>query len=158
MRAFTMTREVVLASSAGVKEDGDQVLDILAAHPSTARFIATKLARKFVADDPPAALVARAAARFTDTRGDIAEVVKTIVRSPEFFAAAAYRAKVKTPFEFVVSAIRATSPEMATALPVAQALRGLGMPLYGSQPPTGCRPSCAWVTREPAEPHDSRSR
>jgi uncharacterized protein (DUF1800 family) len=120
------------------------VLDILAAHPSTARFIATKLARRFVADEPPKALVDRAAARFRETGGDIREVVRAIVTSPEFFAA--YRAKVKTPFEFVVSAVRATSADAAGALPLVQALRDLGMPLYGCQPPTGYADKAeAWV-------------
>ena len=84
------------------------VLDLLANHPSTAQFIATKLARRFVADEPPKALVERAARRFRETGGNIREVVRTIVTSPEFFAPEAYRAKVKTPFEFVVSAVRAT--------------------------------------------------
>ena len=81
----------------GGRSDGEQVLDILARHPSTATFIATKLARRFVADTPPPALVARAASRFRETDGDIREVVRTILTSPEFFAAEAYRAKVKTP-------------------------------------------------------------
>jgi uncharacterized protein (DUF1800 family) len=130
----------------GGKHDGEQVLDILAAHPSTARFIATKLARKLVADTPPAPLVDRAAARFRDTRGDIREVVRTIVTSPEFFADGAYRAKVKTPFEFAVSAVRATGAELSGALPVVQALRELGMPLYGCQPPIGYADRAdAWV-------------
>ena len=130
----------------GGKSDGDQVLDILASHPSTARFIATKLARRFVADDPPKALVDRAAKRFRETHGDIREVVRTIVTSPEFFAPAAYRAKVKTPFEFVVSAVRATGADAVDALPLVQALRDLGMPLYMCQPPTGYADRAdAWV-------------
>jgi uncharacterized protein (DUF1800 family) len=131
---------------AGGKRDGDRVLDILAAHPATARSIATKLARRFVADDPPADLVDRAAARFAATGGDIREVVRTIVTSPEFFAGAVYRVKVKTPLEFVVSAVRATGVEVASALPLAQAVRELGMPVYGCQPPTGYPDeSEAWV-------------
>ena len=126
--------------------DGEQVLDILAAHPSTARFIATKLARRFVSDEPPAALVERASARFRESRGDIREVVRTIVTSPEFFETAAYRAKVKTPFEFVVSAARVTGTNLTAALPVVLALRELGMPLYGCQPPTGYADRAeAWV-------------
>ncbi len=130
----------------GGRKDGEQVLDILAAHPSTARFIATKLARRFVADDPPAALVDRAAARFRDTGGDIREVVRTIVTSAEFFAPAAYRAKVKSPFEFVASAVRATSAEANDAQVLVQTLRTLGMPLYGCQPPTGYADRAdAWV-------------
>ena len=130
----------------GGRKDGEQVLDILAAHPSTARFIATKLARRFVADDPPAALVDRAAARFRDTGGDIREVVRTIVTSPEFFAPGAYRAKVKTPFEFVASAVRATSADSERRQALVQTLRTLGMPLYGCQPPTGYADRAdAWV-------------
>jgi uncharacterized protein (DUF1800 family) len=132
--------------TAGGKNDGEQVLDILSEHPSTARFIATKLARRFVADVPPPALVDRAAARFRDTRGNIREVVRTIITSPEFLASTAYRAKVKTPFEFVVSAARAAGVEMSGALPMVQALRDLGMPLYGCQPPTGYADRAdAWV-------------
>jgi uncharacterized protein (DUF1800 family) len=130
----------------GGKHDGEQVLDILAAHPSTAHFISTKLARRFVSDNPPKALVDRAAKRFHDTEGDIREVVRTIITSPEFFSGEAYRAKVKTPFEFVVSAMRATGTETATGLPVAAALRNLGMPLYMCQPPTGYADRAeAWV-------------
>jgi uncharacterized protein (DUF1800 family) len=121
----------------GGQSDGEQVLDILAKHPATARFIATKLARRFVADTPPPALVERAAARFRETDGNIREVVRAIVTSPEFFAAEAYRAKVKSPFEFVVSAVRATDSEVTDATPLAQAVRQLGMPLYMCQPPTG---------------------
>ena len=130
----------------GGKKDGEQVLDILAAHPSTARFIATKLARRFVADAPPPSLVDRAATRFRETGGDIREVVRTIVTSSEFFAPAAYRAKVKSPYEFVVSATRAADVDVAGALPMVQALRELGMPLYFCQPPTGYADRAdAWV-------------
>jgi uncharacterized protein (DUF1800 family) len=121
----------------GGESDGEKVLDILASRPATATFISTKLARRFVSDTPPPALVQRAAARFRETDGDIREVVRTIVTSPEFFTAEAYRAKVKTPFEFVVSAVRATGTEVADATPLVQAVRQLGMPLYMCQPPTG---------------------
>jgi uncharacterized protein (DUF1800 family) len=130
----------------GGKKDGEQVLDLLAKHPSTARFIATKLARRFVADVPPPALVDRAAARFRETDGDIREVVRTIITSPEFFAADANRAKVKSPFEFVVSAVRATGADVANAMPLVQAVDQLGMPLYRCQPPTGYADRAdAWV-------------
>ena len=130
----------------GGQDDGEQVLDILAKHPATARFIATKLARRFVADTPPPALVDRAAARFKETDGSIREVVRTIVTSPEFFAAAARRAKVKTPFEFVVSAVRATGADVGGAVALTQAVRTLGMPLYMCQPPTGYADRAeAWV-------------
>jgi len=130
----------------GGQQDGEQVLDILARHPSTARFISTKLARRFVSDTPPKTLVDRAAKRFHDTGGDIREVVRTIITSPEFFAASAYRAKVKTPFEFVVSALRATGIDAPGGLPFVAALRDLGMPLYMCQPPTGYADRAdAWV-------------
>ena len=130
----------------GGKKDGDDVLDLLAKHPSTARFIATKLARRFIADDPPASAIERAAKRFTETDGDIREVVRSIVTSPEFFAAAAYRAKVKSPFEFVVSAVRATGIAPGNGQALVQAVRTLGMPLYGCQPPTGYADKAeAWV-------------
>ena len=128
----------------GGRKDGEQVLDLLARHPSTAKFIATKLARRFVADEPPPALVARAADRFNATDGDIREVVRVIVASPEFLAS--QRAKTKNPFEFVVSAVRVTRLDLTNALPLVQALRDLGMPIYGAQPPTGYAEKAeAWV-------------
>ena len=130
----------------GGKKDGERILDLLATHPATAKFIATKLARRFVNDDPPAALVQRAADRFLATGGDIREVVRTIITSPEFFGQAAQRAKVKSPFEFVASAVRATGSETSNAVPLVQTLRELGMPLYMCQPPTGYADRAdAWV-------------
>jgi uncharacterized protein (DUF1800 family) len=130
----------------GGERDGEQVLDILASHPATSRFIATKLVRRFVSDTPPPPLVERAAARFRETDGDLREVVRAIVTSPEFFAAEAYRAKVKTPFEFIVSAVRATGAEVEDAMPLVRALQQLGMPLYSCQPPTGYKDTAdAWV-------------
>ena len=89
-------------------QDGETVLDILASHPSTAKFISTELCRRLVADDPPSALVDRAAAVFRTTGGDLRAVVQTIIYSPEFFSPQVYRAKIKSPFEFAVSAVRAT--------------------------------------------------
>ncbi len=130
----------------GGERDGEQVLDMLARHPATATFIATKLARRFVSDVPPPALVARAAAVFRSTDGDIREVVRAIVTSPEFFAADAYRAKVKTPFEFVASALRTSGIDVRNPQPFVQALRELGMPAYECQPPTGYADRAdAWV-------------
>jgi uncharacterized protein (DUF1800 family) len=130
----------------GDESDGRHVLDILARHPSTARFIATKLVRRFVADTPPPDLVDRAAARFTETDGDLREVTRTILTSPEFFSADAYRAKVKTPFEFVVSAVRATGADVEDARPLVQQVQQQGMPLYQCQPPTGYKDTAdAWV-------------
>src|SRR6185503_9950911 len=86
------------------EEDGEAVLDIVSRHPSTARYITTKLVRRFVSDSAPPALVDRCAARFRSTEGDIRETVRCVVTSPEFFSRSAYRAKVKTPFEVVASA------------------------------------------------------
>jgi len=130
----------------GGQSDGEQVLDILAKHPSTAKFISMKLVRRFVSDTPPSALVDRAAKRFTETDGDIREVLRTILTSKEFLAPDAYRAKVKTPFEFVVSAIRATGADVTEAMPLVRAVNQLGMPLYQCQPPTGYKDTAdAWV-------------
>ncbi len=94
--------------------DGEMVLDILASHPSTARFIATKLCRRFVADDPPPALVDRIANVFLQTGGDLRQVYQAIIYSPEFFSRQAYRAKIKSPFEFAVSAVRASGGKMVS--------------------------------------------
>jgi uncharacterized protein (DUF1800 family) len=131
----------------GGQDEGERVLDILAKHPSTAHHIAYKLSQRFVADEPPKSLVDRAAKVFLDTKGDLREVTRTIITSPEFFDSDAYRAKVKTPFEFVISAIRATGATVTNAQPIVAQLRGpLGMPLYGCQPPTGYSMTAdAWV-------------
>jgi uncharacterized protein (DUF1800 family) len=135
-----------LIKPGGGERDGEQVLDILARHPSTAHFIATKLVRRFVSDTPPLALVDRVAVRFRETDGDLREIVRAILTSPEFFAAEAYHAKVKTPFEFVVSAVRATSADVRDARPLVQQLAQMGMPLYQCQPPTGYKDTAdAWV-------------
>jgi uncharacterized protein (DUF1800 family) len=130
----------------GGEGDGEQVLDILAKHPATARFIATKLVRRFVSDAPPPSLVDRAAARFRETDGDLREVMRTILTSPEFLSPEAYRAKVKTPFEFVASALRATGADVQDATPLVRTMQQLGMPLYMCQPPTGYKDTAdAWV-------------
>ena len=125
-----------LPSGGGI-EDGEKVLDIIASHPATGRHIAFKLAQRFVSDTPPPDLVDRATQTFHSTKGNLREVVRTIVTSPEFFASDTYRAKVKTPFEFVVSALRATGADIRSGQSVVRALAGLGMPLYLCQPPTG---------------------
>jgi uncharacterized protein (DUF1800 family) len=118
-------------------EDGERVLDIVAAHPSTARHIATKLVRRFVNDEPPAALVDKVAATFTKTKGNLREVVRTLVTAPEFYAAEHRNAKVKTPLEFVVSGVRATGREVRETRQMLNALQQLGMAPYMCQPPTG---------------------
>jgi uncharacterized protein (DUF1800 family) len=128
-------------------EDGERVLDIIASHPSTATHIALKLSQRFVSDTPPPALVERAAARFRDTRGDLREVVRTIIMSPEFFAPEYRRVKVKTPLEFVTSALRATAADVSDARPLLRALQQLGLPLYFCQPPTGYADTAdTWVS------------
>jgi uncharacterized protein (DUF1800 family) len=132
-------------NEAGERE-GEQLLDMLATHPSTAKHIAFKLAQRFVADEPPAALVDRAAKKFLETKGDLREVTRVIITSPEFFDEQYFDAKVKTPLEFVVSAARATNANIVSAQVFVQALRDLGMPLYGAQPPTGYSMTAdAWV-------------
>lgn len=118
-------------------EDGEELLDIVARHPSTAKFIAFKLARRFVSDTPPGALVDRAAATFMRTDGDIREVVRTIVTSPEFFSRAAYRSKVKSPFEVVVSAARALGGQPDATPRTAAMIGQLGQPVFGHQAPNG---------------------
>jgi uncharacterized protein (DUF1800 family) len=119
------------------EDEGMQMLEILARHPSTARFISKKLAIRFVADNPPQSLIDRMADTFQKKDGDIREVLRTMFNAPEFWRADAYRAKVKTPLEFVASSARASSLEVQNAMPLVQFLNRAGMPLYGMQPPTG---------------------
>ena len=119
-------------------EDGERVLDILARHPATARHIAYQAGAALrERQRRRASIVDRAAKTFQATNGDLREVVRAIVTSPEFSAPEAYRAKVKTPFEFVASALRATGADVRAATPLVRALASLGMPLYLCQPPTG---------------------
>jgi len=118
-------------------EDGEEVLDILARDPHTAHFIARKLAVRFVSDDPPEALVERAARTFLKTDGDIRETVRTIVTSPEFFSRAAYRSKVKSPFELVASSLRALGARPDTSMRSAQVVAFLGQPIFGHRDPNG---------------------
>src|SRR5260221_731899 len=122
---------------AGGMKAGEQVIDLLVHHPSTANFISTKLARRFVSDNPPAALVARIAETFQSSDGDIRAVMHTMIYSPEFWSRDAYRAKIKTPFEFVASTVRALGADVDTPMPVVQWVGRIGEPLYQCQPPTG---------------------
>jgi uncharacterized protein (DUF1800 family) len=119
------------------EDEGREVLHLLATSPQTAHFISLKLAERFVSDDPPPALVERMAKTFEKKKGDIREVLSTMFRSPEFWSDDAYRAKVKTPLEFLASAVRAIGADVQDALPLARQLNNMGMPLYGAQPPTG---------------------
>ena len=120
----------------GVNE-GLQVLHILATSPATAHFVSNKLAVRFVSDTPPPALVNRMAATFLRTDGDIKAVLSTMFHSPEFWAPSVYRAKVKTPIEFMASALRASDVTAASSIALVQAMNQLGMPIYGMQTPNG---------------------
>jgi len=121
----------------GGEKDGLMVLDILAHHPATAKFIATKLVRRFVADAPPPALVDRVAQTFLKTDGDIREMLRTIFSSPEFNSPDAYRAKVKRPFELAVSAVRTIGADTNGGPQFHQWIQRMGQPLYGFQTPNG---------------------
>ncbi len=121
----------------GGKQDGLAVIDLLARHPSTARFVSRKLAVRFVSDDPPAPLVDRMAKVYLKNGGDLRMVMKTMLESKEFWAEGAYRAKVKTPLEMVVSATRGMDAEVSSAAALAQQVAQLGQPLYRKQEPTG---------------------
>ena len=125
------------ASAGRCVEDGEQVLDILARHPSTARFIAKKLVTHFVSDDPPPALVDRAAQTFMRTDGDIREVMRTIILSPEFNSRAAYRSKAKTPFELIASVLRAMNAAPDTTQRTVQLVADLGQRTFGHVTPEG---------------------
>jgi uncharacterized protein (DUF1800 family) len=130
----------------GGQEDAERVLDILARHPSTARFVSIKLAKKFVADDPPPVLIDRMAKTFRDTDGDIRAVMATMLESKEFLSDGAFRSKVKTPLELVVSAVRATGAEVNYAIPLSTQIAQLGQPLYRKIEPTGYSSANAeWV-------------
>ncbi len=122
---------------AGGEQDGLQVIDILAHHPSTARFISKELAQRFVADDPPKALVDRMAQMFTKTDGDLRAVLQTMFSSPEFFSEGAWEAKVKSPLEMVVSAVRALGGDVTDTFTLVQKIADLGEPLYNKLEPTG---------------------
>jgi uncharacterized protein (DUF1800 family) len=121
----------------GGMADGERVLDILATQPATAHFIATKLARRFISDDPPPSVIDRAAAVFLKTDGSIRETLRAIVTSPEFFSPATYRAKVRSPFEYVAAAMRALNAETDGDRPVLDAIGRMGQPVFGRITPDG---------------------
>ena len=125
-----------LAAGRGM-EDGEDVLDIISRSPATAKFMATKIARRFISDNPPQSVVDDAAAVFIKTGGDIREVVRTIVTSNEFYSQQAFRSKVKSPFEVVVSAMRALNAQPDSTPRTAGAIAYLGEPLFGHQAPNG---------------------
>ena len=131
---------------AGGMRDGEEVIDLLVHDAATARFISTKLARRFVSDTPPPALVARMAQTFQSSDGDIRAVMHTMIWSPEFWSREAYRSKIKTPYELVVSAVRALGTDVGTPMPLVQWVNRIGEPLYQCQPPTGYADKAdAWV-------------
>jgi uncharacterized protein (DUF1800 family) len=126
-------------------QDGEQLMTMLAESPSTARFICTKLVRRFVADDPPAALVASASSAFTLTRGDITSVMSVILHSSEFKASLG--SKIKRPFEFIASALRASGADFNPGPPTLDILRHMGQPLFGWESPNGFPDAApAWIT------------
>jgi len=135
-------------AAGGGKDDGDRLIKYLATHPGTARFVSTKLARRFASDDPPAALVDRMTEAWLATDGDIKEVMRAMIGSPEFWAEAfSPTGKPKTPFEYVVSSIRAVGGQVASATrSVVGYLSQMGQPLYQCIPPTGYSDSGAeWL-------------
>jgi uncharacterized protein (DUF1800 family) len=117
--------------------EGEQALDMLARNPATANHLSYSLAQYFVADDPPPALVKRMAARYLATDGNIREVLEIVFSSSEFWDQRNYAVKFKTPYEYVISAVRAVGAEVYNVNPLAGAMAGLGMPLYGCQTPNG---------------------
>ena len=123
--------------AAGGIEEGERVLDMLTKHPSTAHFISTKLARRFVNDSPPEALIERMANTFRKTDGDLAAVMGTLAQSPEFWAEAKKRSKMKSPFELVVSSLRVLEADVKNPQPMMGWFDRMGEPLYGYLPPTG---------------------
>jgi uncharacterized protein (DUF1800 family) len=134
-------------AAGGGEQDGLQVIDILARHPSTARFISRELAQRFVADDPPAALVDRMAQTFLKTDGDLRAVLHTLFTSPEFFSEDAWRAKIKSPLEMIVSTIRAAQGEVTDTFTLVQKIADLGQPLYAKVDPNGYpNTSDAWLS------------
>lgn len=124
-------------ASGGGQKDGYTVIHLLATHPATAKFISTKLARKFVNDNPPQSLVNRMAETFKKTDGDIRQVLRTLLTSQEFWAAENYRAKIKTPFEMTVSAVRAIGAETTGGPQFHRWIAQMGEALFMAQPPTG---------------------
>ncbi len=128
------------------ESEGMEVLNLLASQPATARFISTELAQRFVSDNPPPTLIDAMSKTYLKSDGDIRQVLETMFHSREFWAPEAYRARVKTPFEFVVSSLRATQAEVTDPQPLLATLNKMGEQLYGCQPPTGySTKSDVWV-------------
>ena len=144
--AFTLTPNVTtlaIRSFLGYKikgggvEEGEKALDILAKSPATARHISYELAQYFISDNPPKPLVDRLTKQYLATNGDIRAVLKTLFHSAEFWQTQYYSAKFKTPYQYVVSAVRATGIDVTNFQPLNNTLQQLGMPLYGCLTPDG---------------------
>jgi hypothetical protein len=133
---------VTIAAGGGI-EDGEKVLDVVARHPATAHFISRELAQRFVADEPPSALVERMAQTFLTTDGDLRAVMQTMLESREFWSMGAYRSKMKSPLELVASAVRAGNGDVDSATALVNQIAQMGEPLYRKQEPTGYSNSSA---------------
>jgi uncharacterized protein (DUF1800 family) len=135
-----------IAAGGGV-EDGEQVLEILLQHPSTARHLATKLVRRFVSDEPPPEAVANVAAAYLKTGGDIPSMLRALFASPDFWSRKALRAKMRSPLELVAGAARSLGATVEEPLSLAKAVARIGEPLYAAAPPTGYADTAeAWAT------------
>ncbi len=121
----------------GGEAEGLQVLAMLAHQPATAKFICFELAQRFVSDNPPPALVDAMAKTFLKSDGDLREVMRTMLHSREFWSPSTYRARMKTPLEFVASSLRITHADINDPRLLLATLSKMGMPLYEMQPPTG---------------------
>ena len=122
---------------AGGKDEGDAILALLARHPATAEFIATKLVQRLVADDPPAELVEQAKAIYLFTDGNLAFVVAAILGSEDFYRPEYREAKLKTPLELVASSLRAAGADVALGFPLYERVGDLGQPMMTAATPTG---------------------
>jgi uncharacterized protein (DUF1800 family) len=143
-RMHDLGEKVILGQNFGpevadkmAEDEGNRVLDLLCRQPATAHFIATKLCRRFVSDNPPEALVKKVADKYMETDGDIREMLKALFNSPEFYSPRYYQAKVKTPLEYLASALRVTGAKLGDPVKLSQVLGGMGEPLYQCEPPTG---------------------
>jgi len=132
--------------NAGGMNDGFEVIKLLTRDPHTTHHISQQIAQHFVSDNPPASLVDRMAQAFSSSDGDIKAVLHTMFYSPEFWSRDAYGAKIKTPFELVISAARAVGANVDLPLPMMLWTARIGEPLYQCQPPTGYKDTAeTWV-------------
>jgi uncharacterized protein (DUF1800 family) len=127
----------IVIPAGGGMDDGLKVLDLLAHHPSTAHFISKNLAIRFVSDNPPEELVQKMAKTYMKTGGDLLEVMRTMIYAPDFWNPANFRSKIKSPFEMVVSAVRAVNGDIDFAQALNGQLNQLGEPVYRKLEPTG---------------------